>query len=212
MTGASAWMMTVHWDATHLLLLWAMWTVMMTAMMLPLLVPALRRSERALVGLSAARRAALLSLIAGGYFSVWTVAGGLLFVGGAAVSNFAMRDAAVAQAVPCAAAVVVVVAAVVQCTRWKLRRLACCRDRSSEALRSDRWSAGFRHGIRLGLQCASCCANLMAVLVAVGVMDLRAMALVTAAIALERLGPARVLLPRAIGIAVVAAVLLITRA
>jgi predicted metal-binding membrane protein len=52
----------------------------------------------------------------------------------------------------------------------------------------------------------------MAVLVAVGVMDLRAMALVTAAIALERLGPARVLLPRAIGIAVVAAVLLITRA
>ena len=35
MTGASAWMMTANWDVPHLLLLWAMWTVMMAGMMLP---------------------------------------------------------------------------------------------------------------------------------------------------------------------------------
>ena len=35
MTGASAWMMTMNWDVPHLLLLWAMWAVMMTGMMLP---------------------------------------------------------------------------------------------------------------------------------------------------------------------------------
>ena len=35
MTGASAWMMTLNWDMRHLLLLWAMWAVMMTGMMLP---------------------------------------------------------------------------------------------------------------------------------------------------------------------------------
>ena len=35
MTGASAWMMTLNWDIRHLLLLWAMWAVMMTGMMLP---------------------------------------------------------------------------------------------------------------------------------------------------------------------------------
>ena len=35
MTGASAWMMTLNWDMPHLLLLWAMWAVMMTGMMLP---------------------------------------------------------------------------------------------------------------------------------------------------------------------------------
>src|SRR4051812_17149319 len=35
MTGASRWMMTPAWDGTHLLLLWAMWTVMMIGMMLP---------------------------------------------------------------------------------------------------------------------------------------------------------------------------------
>src|SRR5438552_18597820 len=41
MTGASAWMMTVRWDLPHLLLLWAMWAVMMIAMMLPSASPLL---------------------------------------------------------------------------------------------------------------------------------------------------------------------------
>src|SRR6185295_9227789 len=39
MTGASAWMMTPRWDAPHLMLLWAMWAVMMTGMMLPSATP-----------------------------------------------------------------------------------------------------------------------------------------------------------------------------
>src|SRR4051795_7217448 len=39
MTGASAWMMTPAWDAPHLVLLWAMWAVMMTGMMLPSATP-----------------------------------------------------------------------------------------------------------------------------------------------------------------------------
>ena len=39
MTGASAWMMTRQWDVPHLLLLWAMWAVMMIAMMLPTASP-----------------------------------------------------------------------------------------------------------------------------------------------------------------------------
>jgi len=35
MTGASAWMATARWDAKYFLLIWAMWAVMMTGMMLP---------------------------------------------------------------------------------------------------------------------------------------------------------------------------------
>src|SRR5512147_1761069 len=57
MLGASAWMMTTHWDLVHVLLLWAMWAVMMTAMMLPSAAPlillyagALRTSGDRLVG------------------------------------------------------------------------------------------------------------------------------------------------------------------
>ena len=41
MTGASAWMMTPVWDAPHVVLLFAMWTVMMVAMMLPSVSPLL---------------------------------------------------------------------------------------------------------------------------------------------------------------------------
>src|SRR5262245_50492573 len=41
MTGASAWMMTRNWDLPHLTLLWAMWAVMMTGMMLPSASPLL---------------------------------------------------------------------------------------------------------------------------------------------------------------------------
>src|SRR5262245_38246732 len=41
MTGPSAWMMTDRWDAAHLLLLGAMWTVMMAGMMLPSATPLL---------------------------------------------------------------------------------------------------------------------------------------------------------------------------
>jgi predicted metal-binding membrane protein len=42
----------------------------------------------------------------------------------------------------------------------------------------------------LGLQCGRACAGLAAILLVVGVMDLRAMAVVTAAITAERLAPA----------------------
>jgi predicted metal-binding membrane protein len=41
MTGASAWMMTISWDAPRLLLLWAMWAAMMAGMMLPTITPML---------------------------------------------------------------------------------------------------------------------------------------------------------------------------
>src|SRR5690242_6050483 len=71
MTGAGAWMMTAQWDVPHLLLLWAMWAVMMTGMMLPSGSPMLllfgaiaRRSAQE----SAARR---IYALAAGYLIVW---------------------------------------------------------------------------------------------------------------------------------------------
>src|SRR5262245_60899220 len=73
MTGASAWMMTPRWDVPHLLLLWAMWAVMMTGMMLPSASPVLlmygtvvRRSGRE----SAGRQ---IYALAAGYLLVWTL-------------------------------------------------------------------------------------------------------------------------------------------
>src|SRR5712671_82477 len=72
MTGASAWMMTPAWDLQHLALLWAMWAVMMTAMMLPSASPMLLlyggAQRRAAPGTSAAPRR--IYALAAGYLVV----------------------------------------------------------------------------------------------------------------------------------------------
>jgi predicted metal-binding membrane protein len=58
------------------------------------------------------------------------------------------------------------------------------------ALPADARTA-WRHRLRLGLECVPCCAGLMAILLVLGIMDLRAMALVV--------GAGLVLVARAIG-------------
>jgi predicted metal-binding membrane protein len=61
----------------------------------------------------------------------------------------------------------------------------------------------------LGFHCGLSCANLTAILLVVGVMDLRAMAVITAAITAERLAPAGAPVARAIGFLVVGAGLIL---
>ena len=61
--------------------------------------------------------------------------------------------------------------------------------------------------------CSLCCANLTAVLLVLGIMDLRAMAAVTAAITAERLAPAGERVAQAIGLVIIGAgLILIVRA
>jgi predicted metal-binding membrane protein len=149
-----------------------------------------------------------------GYFFVWTVFGMAAFPLGAALAAAEMQQPALARAAPITAGVVVLMAGFLQFTAWKARRLACCREAPGRghALPADAGTA-WRHGLRLGLHCSHACFALMAILLVVGVMDLRAMAVVAAAITVERVAPAGERVARAIGaVAVGAGVLLIARA
>jgi len=177
-----------------------MWIVMMIAMMLPSLVPMLSRYREAVGRAGEMRLGRLTALVGLGYFFVWTVFGMVAFPLGATLAAATMDQPDLARAVPIAVGVVVLIAGALQFTDWKARRLACCRvaPGCGRALPADAGTA-FRHGLRLGLHCGACCANLMAILLVVGVMDLRAMAVVTAAIALERIAPAGELIARATG-------------
>jgi len=65
--------------------------------------------------------------------------------------------------------------------------------------------AAWRYGVRLGLHCTCCCAGLTAILLVMGVMDWRAMAIVAAAITLERLAAAAHRVARLMGAVIVAA-------
>ncbi len=191
-----------------------MWAPMMAAMMLPSLMPMLQRYRRVQGHVGEARLACLTILAALGYFLVWTAVGMAAFPLGVALAAAEMRLPAVARAVPLATGLVVLLAGALQLTAWKARQLACCRGALGcvHELRADAASA-LRHGLRLGLHCSRCCAGATAALLALGVMDLRAMALATAAITAERLTPAGDRVARAIGaLAIAAGFFLVARA
>jgi predicted metal-binding membrane protein len=191
-----------------------MWVVMMVAMMLPSLVPMLRRYREAVGRTGETRLGRLTALVGVGYFFVWTVLGIAAYPLGVALAAVEMRQPALARTVPIAAGVIVLIAGAHQLTAWKARHLACCREAPGRGrmLPADA-GTGWRHGLRLGLHCVQCCAGLMLILLVIGVMDLRAMALVATAVTVERLAPAGERVARAIGaVAVGAGVFLIVRA
>jgi len=182
-----------------------MWAVMMVAMMLPSFVPTLSRHRPARGGLVA---------LAAGYFFVWTALGAIVFALGAVLAQAVMQMPAVARAVPMSSAMVMLLAGAFQFTAWKAHHLACCRRPAGPALASPaNVGTAWRHGVRLGLHCSHSCAGLTAMLLVMGVMDLRAMAVVTAAITAERLAPAGERVAHAVGaVSVGAGLLLAARA
>jgi len=162
------------------------------------------------VGVSGTRLGWLTALVGGGYYLVWTLFGMVAFPLGVALAAIEMQHPALARAVPIAVGVVVLIAGCLQFTGWKARQLACCREvpgrgRVLPANAATAW----RHGVRLGFYCVKCCASLMGILLVVGVMDLRAMAVVTVAMTIERLAPAGERFAQAIGVVVVGTGLLL---
>jgi predicted metal-binding membrane protein len=183
-----------------------MWVVMMVAMMLPALVPMVWRYREAVGAAGETRLGRLTALVGVGYFGVWAVVGMAVFPLGVALASVVMERPELARAVPIAVGVVVVAAGALQFTRWKAHHLACCRESPGRGrtLTADPRQA-WRYGSRLGLHCTLCCAGLMTILLGLGVMNLRAMAAVSLAIAVERLTPVNErVVARAIGTAVIA--------
>jgi predicted metal-binding membrane protein len=196
-----------------------MWAVMMVAMMLPALAPVLWRYRLA-VGRTRGQAAdRLAALVGAGYFLVWMAFGLAIFPIGAALATVEMQEPLLARATPVTAGVIVVIAGLLQFTAWKVHHLACCRKAPGhgqalnvQALPTNA-GAALQHGLRLGLHCAAGSAGLTAMLLVLGMMDLRVMAVVTAAITAERLLPDRAQIAPAIGAAIIAAgMLLIARA
>ncbi len=182
----------------------AVWTVMMVAMMLPCLLPMLRRYREAVDGTGKARLGELTALVGAGYFFIWTVFGIAAYALGVALSTFEMRHLALARVVPIAAGAIVLIAGFFQFTGFKARHLACCLEKPEcgRTMPADVATA-WRHGLRLGLDCSYCCAGLMTILLMMGVMNLGAMAVVAALINVERLAPATMRVVRVIGALVI---------
>jgi predicted metal-binding membrane protein len=191
MTGASAWMMTAVWDVPHLLLLWAMWAVMMTGMMLPSASPMLllygfvaRRSAQE----TAARQ---LYALAAGYLMVWAV----FSLGATALQRllaaFLLVSPMMEITSPAVGATLLLFAGVYQLSPIKHACLRTCQ--SPLGFLMSRWRSGlsgaFVMGLEHGAYCVGCCWALMLLLFAGGVMNLTVIAALTAFVTFEKLAP-----------------------
>jgi predicted metal-binding membrane protein len=133
---------------------------------------------------------------------------GLLFI------TLEMQLPPLAHAVPLATGAIVLLAGMYQFSTWKAHYLARCRtpwpgDKVVAATAIDAW----RYGLRLGMHCIGSCVGLTAILLVAGVMDLRAMVVVTGAISLERLARHGQCAARAIGtVSISAGLFLVVRA
>ena len=182
-----------------------MWLAMMVPMMLPSLVPMLARYRRTIRHADAVQLPGLIALAGMGYFLVWAVLGVVALAVSEGLMAAGQRWGAGAGPWPVVTGVVLLAAGVVQLSPWKSRQLARCLETSGcggphapDAL------GAWRHGLRLGMRCALCCSGLMLALLAVGLMNLVAMALVTLAITAERLAPTPQRVARIAGLTIVA--------
>ena len=200
-----------------------MWVVMMAAMMLPALVPTLLRYRLSLRGPETIYPGALTVMAGAGYFFVWALMGAIVYPLGFFVAKAGMSSAELSRSMPIAAGLVLLLAGGLQLTAWKARQLCRCRavigvsgEISGPEFRQEMnhgARSAWAHGLRLGADCALCCSGLMAVLLVTGVMNLGAMALVAVAITAERLIPEPKRAARGVGLAIIAAgVLMVGRA
>ena len=192
-----------------------LWVVMMGAMMLPSVAPAVGVHRRVM-----RRRARGGANVTGwsaafvtGYLAAWTAVGVVAFVAlqllSATLGDLSDADLASRLIAPTA-----LVAAVYQATPLKRTCLRRCRSPFDFLL--SRWREGRGGALRMGAEhgayCVGCCVLLMAVLVAFGAASVTWMALVAAAIAGEKLLPPRLLaggMALAVALAVLALVALV---
>jgi predicted metal-binding membrane protein len=191
MTGASRWMMTPTWDGSHLFLLWMMWAVMMTGMMLPSAAPMLLlfgAARRRQGGASGARQ---VYALAAGYLAVWALFSAAATAIQRVLAGMLVVSPMMELTSSRAGAALLVVAGVYQLSPLKRACLVACQAPMAFLMR--RWRSGtggaFRMGVEHGAYCVGCCWALMLLLFVGGVMNLAVIAALTVFVAFEKLTP-----------------------
>lgn len=183
------------WGLAELVMLFVMWAVMMTGMMLPSAAPVImlvigtyrRRGDRA---------RPLTLAFASGYIVAWTA-----FSGGAALLQFTLHRAALLSPSMAASSallggIILLSAGVYQWLPVKAACLTHCR--SPLAFLGSHWREGAGGALAMGLQhglfCVGCCWMLMLLLFAAGVMNLFWVGAIAAFVLVEKVtrGGARI--------------------
>jgi len=187
-----------------------LWVVMMTAMMFPSVAPIAILWTRAIRGRSqGAAMVGRMTSFLGGYLIAWVGFGLLAFVALLGTQRLVEVSPEGAKWLGVG---IFAVAGIYQLTPLKDACLRHCRSPMMALLHYGNFKGrtrDLRVGVHHGLYCVGCCWGLMLVLVAVGVMNIAAMAVLAAVIFLEKLwshGPG---LSRAVGFAFLAIAVLV---
>ena len=196
-----------EWREADLLLVYLMWTIMMSAMMLPSATPmiwlfARIRRER----LDGDRSLLATCVFVCGYLVVWTGFSLLATLAQWALLEARLVSPMMKSASPLLSAALLVAAGVYQFTPLKHACLAKCRSPLGFLLTEwrDSLSGAFVMGVRHGAFCAGCCWLLMLLLFVFGVMNLLWIAVLTALVLLEKVLPRARWLAQGTGVALLA--------
>ncbi|MEO3414935.1 DUF2182 domain-containing protein [Roseovarius sp. CAU 1744] len=179
--------MDMYMPMAHFGPLFAMWAIMMAAMMLPTLVPTLRSYEDLMTSANGSRAGWLGVLL--GYFATWVAFAALITAVQLALLFGGVVDMLGIARSQVFAGLLLVAVGLFQFTRAKEVCHGVCHSPMMYFL--GHWRAGFAGGLRMGLGlgafCVGCCWGFMALGFVGGVMSLLWMGLATLFMVLEKL-------------------------
>jgi predicted metal-binding membrane protein len=193
---------TGAWGLADLLMIFAMWSIMMIAMMVPSATPMLLtfasiNRRRYAQG----RRFVSVWVFLAGYIASWTVFSFVATLAQWGLHNLELISPMMVGTSPVLGSLVLISAGIYQWTPFKYACLRHCR--SPLAFLLNYWRDGkvgaFLMGLRHGAYCLGCCWLLMAVLFAVGVMNLTWIIALSVFVLLEKLIPRGLIMARTAG-------------
>lgn len=195
------------WSRADLLALFAMWAVMMVAMMIPSASPMVL----AFAGVNRTRRAQSLSyaptaVFVLGYLAAWTTFSLLATLLQATLHTAALISSTGVSTSRILGSVLLVLTGIFQ---WTSLKNACLRHcRSPLGFLLTEWREGargaFQMGLRHGAHCVGCCWLLMFLLFIAGVMNLWWVAAIAAFVLIEKVMPCGPLIARGTGMLLIA--------
>jgi predicted metal-binding membrane protein len=175
------------------------WTVMMVAMMVPSLVPAVRTFDARARTLGLSSSATILFVT--GYLLVWSTIGGVAYLVVQALQDRLPAGSSTALRV---GALLLVVAGMYQLTPSKQACLRHCRPPHPDvalpvSTRAREYLSAVRTGLRQGVYCLGSSWPLMLVLLLVGMMNLAWMGIIAAVIFVEKVVPGGDMVSKVVG-------------
>jgi len=201
------------WTGVDVFFTFIMWAVMMVGMMAGSALPTLLLFAAASRARSGGRLSVVTAMFAAGYIAVWVAFSVLAALGQWGLHEAAMLSPAMRASNAFLAAGILIGAGIYQLLPIKNACLAHCQTPLGFLMTHwrDGATGALQMGVRHGVYCVGCCWALMCVLFVVGVMNLVWVAVLSALVLLEKVGPSGPLIARLSGTAMIVGGLLFLR-